>query len=110
MGGAGDDPARMGTLQSARAMSQPLGQVDAVRADLPRQGRVRADQELEAPGAGDGQQAPRTNLGVWSPEVAIDDGASGGQPGCNALRVGSADRVGEEQQRRQGLPQAPPRR
>jgi hypothetical protein len=45
VGRGGDDPARLGGLQSARAMGEALRQVDAVRADPAGQVRVRARQQ-----------------------------------------------------------------
>jgi len=91
-------------------MGQPLGQVDAVRADPGGQGRVLADEQEQAAPARDGQQPPRPGLGVRGAEVTEDDPRAARQAPGDGLGIGRARRVGEEQEGRQGLPQPPARR
>lgn len=104
MGGDRHDPAGVGPFQGAGAVGEALGQVDAVSPDPVREGRILADQQLQALGMGDGEQAPCADLSIWRAKRAVDDGAPAREPGGDGLRVRRPHRVSEEQQGRQGSP------
>lgn len=88
-------------------MGQALWQMDPVGADTPRQARIPADQQFQAPVPGDNPQTPGHNLCLWCAERSVDDGGSPGQPPGDGFRIGGADRVGEEQQRGRRVSQTP---
>jgi hypothetical protein len=91
-------------------VGEALRQVDAVCAHAASEGHVLADQQFEAPAAGDSSETEGAGLGVRRAEAAVDNGAAPRQPLGDRLRIWGANRIGEEQQRGQGLPQPPPPR
>ena len=84
-------------------MGQPLRQVDPVGPQDAGEAGVRAHQEPELARTRDGGEAASPRSGLGRPEGAVDHGRARRQPGGDGLRLGGADRIGEEQQRRQGL-------
>ena len=107
MGRRGNDPAGMGTLEGRSAMGQPLRQMHAIRADPPRKPDILTDQQFQAARSGNSQQSARSRFSIGRSVGTIDDRASRRQSRRSDLRFRRPDRVGEEHQCRQGLPQRP---
>ena len=77
--------------------------MQAVRPGRRRQPLVGTDQERQAADVGDGPQPPRRRQGVpAAPKGPIDQARAMGQQGGDPFRLGGADRIGDEDQRRQG--------
>lgn len=107
VGGGGDCPMRIGVDQGARAVGQSLRQVDPVGAQGGGQMGVGANQEHQTTPGRDDSQPPTSFKGVRRAERTEDNTGAGGQPRQHRLWIRRADRIGEEQQRRQGLFPAP---
>ncbi len=88
------------------ASGETLGQVDAIGGQADGQARVRPNQEDEASTPGLTGEGAAPSLRVRGPEGAEDDARAARQEGDHPLGPRGADRIGEEQQGRQGLPRA----
>jgi hypothetical protein len=96
----------MGGLDAAGATGQALGQVHALRADPRRERGIGARQQHQSAAPRDRREPAAAELGVAGPERPEDDRRAAGEAPGDALGLGRARRVGEEEQGRQGLPPA----
>ena len=91
-----------------RLRRQPFGEVNAHRAYSPSQFAIGPGQKGEPTRSADRGEAPSLFEGVGRAEGPIYHPRSGRQGRCDDLGVRGADRVCEEQQRRQALSPARP--
>lgn len=98
----------MSTADRQGLAKGPLRQMHAIGLHRRGEARVGADQEDQAPLAGQGSQPPGLIEGPRRAKGPEHDPRSPRQPRHNRRRIGGARRVGEEKQGRQGLSRSGP--